>query len=369
MNVALVYNVKQNPSDLPSLSEEGDEPPRRLSSDGRGAVHSIAAPSIAALDAEAEWDTMDTILAVKRALAERHDVALIEANEDAYDCLRALQPEIVFNMSEGMNGVSRESQIPAMLDFLRIPYTGSDPVTLGICLDKGLAKEVLAYHGIPTPRFSLVRSEAGLDHSAVPLPAIVKPVHEGSSKGIANSSVVRAAVELRSKVVQLLEEYHEPALVEEFLPGREFTVALLGNEADVRVLPIVEINFSSLPEGVEPIYSFEAKWVWDHADSPIDIFICPARIPEALKESIERICLRAYHALRCRDWCRIDVRLDDRGEPNIMELNPLPGVLPNPEEHSCFPMAAFAAGMTYNEMINSVLDTASRRCGLTAGRA
>ncbi|MEE9187275.1 MAG: D-alanine--D-alanine ligase, partial [Bacteroidota bacterium] len=163
---------------------------------------------------------------------------------------------------------------------------------------------------------------------------------------------------------RVLEVYGQPALVEQYLPGREFTVALLGNGDDLTVLPMVEMRFECLPEGVKPIYSYEAKWIWDQSTNPLDIFECPAKLDGVLQKNIEDICRRAYKVLRCRDWCRIDVRLDASGEPNILELNPLPGILPNVEDNSCFPKAARAMGMNYKELINLVLDIAMKRYGL-----
>jgi D-alanine-D-alanine ligase len=162
-------------------------------------------------------------------------------------------------------------------------------------------------------------------------------------------------------VQKVIVEYEEPALLEEYLKGREFTVAVLGNDDNIQVLPIVEIRFDSLPDGVNHIYSYEAKWIWDTIENPIDVHECPAKISVALRKEIERISIATYRVLRCRDWCRIDIRLDDQGRPNVLELNPLPGILPNPEEHSCFPQAARAAGMDYNTMINAVLRAAIER--------
>jgi D-alanine-D-alanine ligase len=277
-----------------------------------------------------------------------------------------MRPDFVFNIAEGLHGPSREAQMPAMLEMLRIPYLGSDPLTLGICLDKARAKEILAYNGIPTAPFSVIRSMEDFDDMRVRFPSMVKPLHEGSSKGIYNSSVVRTPEELEREVRTVLSTYGEPALVEEFLPGREFTVALLGNGDDVRVLPIVEIKFDALPAGVNPIYSYEAKWIWDSSDAPLEIFECPAKLEPALQEEIASLCLDAYRVLGCRDWSRIDVRLDAAGRANIIEINPLPGILPKPEDNSCFPKAARAAGMSYNQLINAVLDIAMQRCGLLA---
>jgi D-alanine-D-alanine ligase len=166
-------------------------------------------------------------------------------------------------------------------------------------------------------------------------------------------------------VKRVLEEYEEPALIEKFLTGREFTVAVLGNDPDIQILPIVEIRFDSLPEGVNPIYSYEAKWIWDTIENPIDVHECPAKISQQLQREIESVCRNTYRVLRCRDWCRIDIRLDEHERPNVLELNPLPGILPNPEEHSCFPQAARAAGMDYNAMINAVLNAGIKRYNLS----
>jgi len=307
---------------------------------------------------------MDTIHAVRDAIAERYTVELVEANADAFERLRSMTPPFVFNIAEGLYGVSREAQLPAMLELLQIPYLGSDPLTLALCLDKGRTKEILAYHGVRTAPFVIVATMDELEDARVRFPLIVKPLHEGSSKGIYNSCVVRNSEELELEVRTIIETYREPVLVEEFLAGREFTVAIMGNGNALTVLPIVEISFAALPAGMNPIYSYEAKWIWDKAEDPLEIFSCPARIPDALAGEIETLCKRTYQVLRCRDWSRIDVRLDGEGNPHILEVNPLPGILPRPEDNSCFPKAARAAGMSYTQLINSVLDCAMERCGI-----
>lgn len=349
MEVGLTYNLKTD------SSSNDEEPPGNFR------------------DSEAEWDDPATIHAVRDALAQRHHVVLIEANEEAFSHFRHLrsQLDIVFNMAEGLNGGSREAQIPSMLEFLGIPYTGSDPLTLSTCLDKGRTKEILSYYNIATARFTVLSGSNGELHgnhsnplNGLAYPLVVKPLHEGSSKGIFNDSLVEDEEGLRKAVARVLESYHQPALVEEFLVGREFTVAILGNGERVRALPIVEIKFNGLPRGANPIYSYEAKWVWDRPTNPLSVFECPANIEDGLRRQIEAICLRAYHALRCRDWCRIDIRLNGLGRPCILELNPLPGILPDPEENSCFPKAARAASMGYDELINTVLDIAGQRYGL-----
>jgi D-alanine-D-alanine ligase len=359
MHVALVYNLKK---DACETEDTIAGPSSQNITDVSTQVKSVRKSA----DTYAEWDTQETITAVCDALALHHSVTLIEGDEDAFEKIRTGRPDIVFNIAEGRYGASREAQVPAMLEMLNIPYSGSDPLTLAICLDKSRAKEILSHYSIPTPKFFVIHSMDDVASVHTEFPCIVKPLFEGSSKGIFNSSLAYSAEELSVQAEKIINLYQQPALVEKFLPGREFTVALLGNGKDLEVLPIVEIKFDSLPNGVNPIYSFEAKWIWDEETDPLDIFDCPANLTPDLRISIENVCKRAFNVLRCRDWCRIDVRLDEKGIPNIIELNPLPGILPNPEQNSCFPKAARAAGYSYNEMLNRVLDAACKRNGLTS---
>ena len=347
MHVVLAFNLREE------SAVADDQPPSEP-------------PSTSSDDIYAEWDDIHTIRAVEAALASRHQVSLVNADLEAFSNFRHLRPDLVFNMAEGLLGSSREAQVPAMLDMLGIPYTGSDPMTLGVCLDKRRTKEILAYHRIATPRFSVVHTLADIP-GRLRYPLIVKPTLEGSSKGVTDKALVRDRRSLVRQVEWVLNTYNQPALVEEFLPGREFTVALLGNGATLRVLPIVEINLNTLPSGVNPIYSYEAKWIWDQEENPLEIFSCPASLEPLLQRNIEDLCKRAFNALGCRDWCRIDVRLDHRGMPNIIELNPLPGILPRPEQNSCFPKAARAAGISYEKMILSVVDAACERLQLPEG--
>jgi D-alanine-D-alanine ligase len=355
MHIAFSFNLK---GDLACIDDAADSPAEPPSEP----------PGTLADERFAEWDDIHTVRAVEQALASRHRVTLVNADLDAFAAFRRLrgQIDLVFNIAEGLHGASREGQIPALLDMLEIPYTGSEPLTLGLCLDKQRTKEILSYHGVPTPRFRTVTT---LDEVPTRLryPLMVKPTLEGSSKGVNDRALVRHRRELLHQVEWVLTTYRQAALIEEFLPGREFTVALLGNGAELHALPIVEINFASLPHGVNPIYSFEAKWLWDREDDPLPIFTCPAKIDTALQQEIETVCRQAFLALGCRDWCRIDVRLDAAGHPQVIELNPLPGILPRPEQNSCFPKAARAAGLNYDELILAVVETASRRLGISNG--
>jgi D-alanine-D-alanine ligase len=260
--------------------------------------------------------------------------------------------------------VSRESQIPAILEMLQIPFTGSDSLTLGICLDKSRTKEILTYHKIPNAKFLVVNNLEDIAQSEFEFPVIVKPISEGSSKGIFSSSFVKNYDELTSEVSRIKSQYNQPALVEEYLPGREFTIALLGNGDETIVLPIIEIKFEDFPEDVVPLYSYEAKWILDTKESEFDVFDCPAKLDSKLEEEIKRTAINTFKVLRCKDWSRIDIRLDKHGVPNVIEINPLPGIMPDPNENSSFPKAARVAGIDYNKMIQSVLYAGAKRYNL-----
>ncbi len=350
LNVALTFNVK--PESQTFLEEVSP------------ILNSEPTQSQKSIDTYAEWDTWDTINAVKHAIESYHNVTLVEADHSAFTKLKEINPDIVFNIAEGFNGVSREAQIPSILDMLQIPYTGSDPLTLATCLDKARTKEILSYYKIPNAKFVLVDDLKTAEEITLSFPLIVKPISEGSSKGIFSSSFVKNKNELMKEVERILIEYNQSALVEEFLSGREFTVAIIGNGNDAEVLPIVEISYNDFPKDFIPIYSYEAKWILDTKENPLDVFSCPAKIDSVLENKIKETVLRTYNVLRCKDWSRIDVRLDSNNEPNIIEVNPLPGILPNPEENSCFPKAARTKGLNYNEMINKVLYVAAKRYNL-----
>lgn len=352
MRVGFTYNMRRT-----AASAEDTDPPEFPPSPASG---------VEGVDNFAEWDDENVVRDLRETIGKYHDVIPIEADLNAFEKLRKYRPDIVFNIAEGFTGVSRESVIPAMLEMLGIPYTGSDPLTLGMCLDKGRAKEILGYHRLPTAKFAVLKSwplNGQLRHFDYPM--FVKPLFEGSSKGIWTDSVIEDSKALRPTVEKVWNTYSQPAIVEEFLPGREFTVALLGNGASLRVLPIVEIAFEALPQGAKPIYGWEAKWLWDSPDHELEIYKCPADLDEELRNKIETICKKAYNYLGCRDLCRIDVRLDANGEPNILELNPLPGLIKDPTVHSCFPKAAYSAGMTFDDLILAILDEACKRQGVS----
>jgi D-alanine-D-alanine ligase len=363
--IGFAYNQKPDPIAAPAaeLARADEEPP------SSGGVATLAVPALAAGpdDEYAEWDSAETIAAVERALARHGQVIRLEATDDFPQRLRETRPDIVFNIAEGLRGPNREAHVPAICEFYGIPYSGSDPFSLALCLDKARTKEILRAHDVPTADWWLVRSVSEITNgraAALRYPLFAKPVHEGSSKGITERNFVASPDALAPIVIELLERYQQPVLVETFLPGAEFTCGVLGNGPEARVLPLVGMNFGALPEGALPIYGFEAKWLWDRPEEPLAIFECPASVPDALRVEIEDVVLRTFSALGCRDWARVDVRLDGEGRPNIVEVNPLPGILPDPTENSCLPKAARAAGLDYDALIGACLQAAAARHGV-----
>lgn len=381
--IGFAFNLKPDADDAAVFQDESgvadEEPPASPSQDRSTAV--AVRPTRSALLAQsdefAEWDSEETIAAVEHALRGLGDVVRLEANADFPERLRRTAPDIVFNMAEGLRGRNREAHVPAICEFLGVPYSGSDPFTLSLCLDKRRTKETLAYHEIPTAAFAVVECAAELERlvetvrhgrrhrrALLRLPLFVKPVHEGSSKGITERNLCETLDTLETRVLELLEQYAQPVLVETYLPGREFTCAVLGNGPSARVLPLIALRFDALPRGARPIYGFEAKWLWDGPEHQLELYDCPARTDAALERRIVRVTLDAYRALGCRDWARIDVRLDADGMPNVVEANPLPGVLPDPRDNSCMPKAARAAGMSDDELIQACLSAAAKRWGV-----
>ncbi|MBI2616014.1 MAG: D-alanine--D-alanine ligase [Gemmatimonadetes bacterium] len=347
MRLGLAYN--QRPTAISTRREAALSPPATLTT-----------------EQFVEWDEPETIAAVADALRAFGDVVLLEAIGDFPRRLAEARVDLMFNMAEGRAGPSREAQVPAIAEFLGVPYTASDPLTLAIALHKGRTKEILRQRGLPTPPFLLVESFADLSRlDGVEYPLFLKPVWEGSSKGIGGANRVESSRAAKARAEHLLATYRQPVLAEWYLPGDEFTVAVLGNDGDARCLPLIRYRFETLPHGALPIMGFEAKWVWDTPEASLEVLECPADIAPELLERIQATALAAYRAIGCRDWARLDVRLDAQGVPNVLEINPLPGIIPDPAANSCFPLAAAAAGLSYAEMIHTVVRIAWRR---VAGR-
>ncbi len=307
-------------------------------------------------DSEAEFDSPATLQAIREAIASfGHRVIDFEANEKLPALLAASRVDVVFNVAEGKQGRSRESQVPALLELLGIPYTGSDAATLAVTLDKAVAKVVVAAAGVATPPFQLLRTgEEPLARHLGPYPRVVKPAAEGSSKGVNAKSVANNARELRSLAKAIIGRYRQPALVESYLGGREFSLAILEMPSPT-LLPILEIIFTE-QHGADPIYTFEDKC----APNPRIRYQVPARIPIRLATALRRAALTTFQALGCRDVARMDFRLDAHGRLQFLECNPLPGLTP---EWSDLVMISQAAGLRYRDLVGAILDGAIRRLG------
>lgn len=304
------------------------------------------------LDVEAEYDTAETVGAVKEALASYgHEVVELEATPELPALLPAAGVDVVFNIAEGVAGRFREAQVPALVELLGIPYTGSDPTSLSLCLDKALAKRLVSQAGYKTPHALVMTTGKERLPKGLTFPVIVKPVAEGSSKGIVERSVVESEAELRETARKVIERYRQAVLVETFLPGREFTIALLG-EKRPRVLPPMEIVFLNQNEK-HPVYSFSNKFQDVQVKGEV-----PAQIDDGLKRELERMGRGIFSVLSCRDVARLDFRCDDKGRPHFIECNPLPGLSPG---FSDLCLIAEAAGMSYRALIGEILSPALRR--------
>ena len=306
-------------------------------------------------DQEAEYDSPKTIEAISMALkALGHEVVELEATSDLPVRLGSTDLDLVFNIAEGLKGRNREAQVPALLELLDIPYTGSDPATLALTLDKGIAKRVVRASGIATARGQLFLNVKDKLDRELNYPLIVKPVAEGSSKGVLSTSVATNEMELRELVARILARYKQGALVEEFLPGREFTVALIG-EKRPRVLPPMEIVYNKEKiKSPYPVYSYEYK-----LDPRGEIHNqVPAQMTAELQKDVEDVARGAFDALGCRDFARIDVRLNAEGKACFIECNPLPGLTP---KWSDLCLISDAVGMDYTTLIAELVSPAIRR--------
>jgi D-alanine-D-alanine ligase len=300
-------------------------------------------------DREAEYDAPETIHAITAAIESHgHVVVPLEATPDFPRILMGANVDVVFNIAEGMAGRSREAQVPSLCELLGVPYTGSDSATLSICLDKSLAKRLLV--DVDTPAFQVLATGR---EKLRPLryPVIVKPNHEGTSKGISSRSVCDDEGAVREVARNLIERYGQPALVEEYVFGRELTVGLLG-ERRPRVLPPMEVVF--LEKNERPVYDYACKQQWqDHVR-----YDCPAKLTREELRAVERTCRATFLALGCRDVARVDLRLTAEGRVYVIEVNPLPGLTP---DYSDLCLIANGARIGYSTLIGDILSGSIRR--------
>jgi D-alanine-D-alanine ligase len=334
-------------------------------------------------DALAEYDSLETVQALEDALlAGGHQVIHLEADETLIDTVRRVAPDICFNIAEGLRGDARESHVPALLEMLAIPYTGSKVLTHAVSLDKAVTKRLWRDVGLPTAPFQLFRRETELLDGELGFPAFVKPVHEGTGMGINGHSVVYNEAELRRQVRWVIQTYRQPALVETYLPGREFTLGLIGNtlspvpwspwstgprtvgfglgqslydEQGFHLFPVLEID-ANVGAG-QGLYNAASK-SYHPGEEGAPLYLCPADIPASLEVELKWLAVAAFEAIDALDLGRVDFRLGDDGRPYLLEINTLPGLNPTVSD-LC--IMARAEGMHYTDLINEIVYLAAAR--------
>jgi D-alanine-D-alanine ligase len=307
-----------------------------------------------------ECDSEETINAIIGAIKSKgHNVEAIDVEyPKLFSYFRKNSVDMVFNIAEGKSGKFRESEVPAILDYLNIPYTGSDTFSLALALNKAITKKILKAENIPTPDFQVFTKGNEMLDPALKFPLIVKPNCEGSAKGISKANVVNNEKDLYLRVKEVMGAYNQEALVEEFIEGKELTVGILEN-GKTRVLPILEIDFASCKNSGEYFYSWKMKEYQGNKElGLVPDFHCPARLDKDIEERVKDVALRTHKALGCLDISRTDIRLDKFNVPYVLEINPLPGLDP---KESNFPIMAYADGMKYEDLIEAIIKSASER--------
>jgi D-alanine-D-alanine ligase len=300
----------------------------------------------------AEFDSDETIAILEQTLKSLGNVT--DRIGHARDLCARLAAgdrwDLVFNIAEGLNGRSREAQVPSLLELYGIPYTFSDPLVCAVTLDKGFTKRLIRDAGLPTAGFHVVQQPEDVARIALRYPLFAKPIAEGTGKGIDAQSRIDTPQQLADVCATLLARYAQPVLVEEYLPGREFTVGVLGTGPRARVLGTMEVAMRS--QAQTEIYSYAMK---EHCEKLVDY---RPLAPGVLRVAVEALALRAYQILECRDAARVDIRLDAGERPVFLEINPLAGLHPS---HSDLPMIATQEGLPYAELIRAIVASALER--------
>ena len=303
-------------------------------------------------DMGAEYEDATAIEGLMASIAANgHEVVELVLDQHFAERVTALRPDLVFNIAEGVRGPTRESIVPAWLDHMGVPYTGSDGLTLALTLDKALTKSVVGKRGIVTPAFRRIRRIDEIEGIDLGFPLFVKPNAEGSSMGIRRTSKVATRQELERQVEWVLDTYEEDCLVERFAPGPEYCVGILGNDPP-ELLPIVEVRSPG------DFYSYEDKR--RHRKE----LVCPAVMPDGLADGMRRMGLEVYRALRCRDFARMDFKVDAAGRPSFLEINPLPGLA---AEYGVYTHQARAAGIDHAGLIGRIIGCAMERASVRPG--
>jgi D-alanine-D-alanine ligase len=303
----------------------------------------------------AEFDNVETIDELAKALQALGCEAVRVGRGQALAArlVEGDRYDLVFSIAEGVRGRSREAQVPALCEMFDQPYLFSDPLTMTASLDKAVAKRLVRDAGVPTPNFAVAQGSPAEIADWSEFPAFVKPLAEGTGKGCEAASLVNTRAELQAAVARVIERYRQPALVERYLPGREFTVGIVGNGKDARVLGVCEILLQANAEA--NVYSLHNKELCEEL-----VVYAPATDGEALLAGTR--ALQAYRALECRDAARIDFRSDEIGEPYFLEANPLAGLNP---WHSDLPILAAQNGIEFVDLIGMVVDAGLARYGLS----
>ena len=307
-------------------------------------------------DALEEYDSLETVDAIAKAIeAQHHSVVKLGGGREFLSNVLGQRVDLVFNIAEGLgNYRGREAQVPSVLEMLGVPYSGSDPLCLAVSLEKPLAKRLVSFSGVATPRWQVVGDTKQLkevEWGQFPLPAFAKPAHEGSSKGIRITSRLENSQQIVEAVTGLLEYYQQPVMVEEFISGEEVTVGVIGNSPPkvvgiMRVVPRKKTDYF--------VYSLEVKRDWES----LLTYECPALLGKGVLQDIADSSLKAYEALGCRDFARMDFRISPDGTPYFLEINPLPGLNPKSGD---LPIMAGKMGWTYEALISAVLNAALQR--------
>lgn len=302
----------------------------------------------------AEFDRESTVEAIERALRELgHQTQRIGHARQLIERLNGGNRwDLMFNIAEGLSGIAREAQVPAILDVYGIPYVFSDPLVLALTLQKGLTKTVVRAAGVPTAPFAVIEQPEDVEKVELPYPLFAKPIAEGTGKGVTPASKIRSPEELRSTSEQLLEQFQQPVLVETYLPGREFTVGMIGTGAAAYMLGTLEIVLLESAEA--EAYSYVNK---EECETRVEYRLVHAT-SDPLVARAEKVALQAWRTLGCRDGGRIDIRCDASGEPCFLEVNPLAGLHP---EHSDLPILASKSGISYVDLIGRMVSSAIER--------
>lgn len=269
----------------------------------------------------------------------------------------ASRADLIFNLCEEFRGQTRlEMHVAALLELLNIPFTGSSALILGLSQDKGKTKSIISHYGVPTPAYEVVSPEENTSPGRLRFPLIVKPLLEDASLGISNDALVQDRISLHQQIQKIHGVHHQPALVEEYIEGRELNVSLLGNE-EIQILPISEIDFSTLPPGFPKICGYEAKWVESSQEFTHTVPLCPAPLLPEVEDRIKKASLQAYRVMGCRDYARVDIRLSPDGIPYVLEINANPDISPD----AGMTRSARAAGLLYPQLIGRIVASAWAR--------